>query len=189
MEYTDLKKKRTIPSIRTLFSGRSPVSFHYTLQISFTWQERWLLAWCHSLSAYYGPSIYSNLHLTFTEALGNIFLISMTEESPSILPCFIQPKNIRWVLLVDPLSKFSFHTDLLVICAVLTQLCPTCCDPMDSGPPGTSVPGILQARILKWAAISSSRGSSQPRDRTLVSPALAGVFFTTSATWEAQFIF
>ena len=149
MEYTDLKKKRTIPSIRTLFSGRSPVSFHYTLQISFTWQERWLLAWCHSLSAYYGPSIYSNLHLTFTEALGNIFLISMTEESPSILPCFIQPKNIRWVLLVDPLSKFSFHTDLLVICAVLTQLCPTCCDPMDSGPPGTSVPGILQARILE----------------------------------------
>ena len=163
------------------------MSSHYTRQISFVWQERWLLAWRHSLSAYYGPSIYSNLHLTFTEALGNAFLITMTEESPSVLPCFTQPKNIPWVLLVDPLSKFSFHIDLLVICAVLTQLCPTRCDPMDSRPPGTSVHGILQARILEWAAISSSRGSSQPRDQTLVSPALAGVFFTTSASWEAQF--
>ena len=39
--------------------------------------------------------------------------------------------------------------------------------------------GILQARILKWVALSSSKGSSQPRNGTLVSPALAGGFFTT----------
>ena len=54
-------------------------------------------------------------------------------------------------------------------------------------PPGSSVHGILQARILVRVAMSSSRGSSQPRDRTSVSyvPALAGGFFTTSATWEA----
>ena len=47
--------------------------------------------------------------------------------------------------------------------------------------------GILQARILDWVAVSSSRGSSWPKDRTLslMSPALAGGFFTTSATWEA----
>ena len=44
---------------------------------------------------------------------------------------------------------------------LVTQSCPTLCNPMDCSPPGFSVHGILQARILKWAAISFSRGSSQ----------------------------
>ena len=47
--------------------------------------------------------------------------------------------------------------------------CPTLCDPMDCGQPGSSVQGILQARILEWVAIPFSRGSSQPRDGTQVS--------------------
>ena len=51
----------------------------------------------------------------------------------------------------------------------VTQLCLTLCDPMDCSPPGSSVHGILQARILEWVAISFSRGSSQPSDRTQVS--------------------
>ena len=41
------------------------------------------------------------------------------------------------------------------------ELCPTVCDPVDCSPPGSSVHGMLQARILEWVAISSSRGSSQ----------------------------
>ena len=45
----------------------------------------------------------------------------------------------------------------------------TLCDPMDSSLPGSAVHGIFQARILEWTAISFSRGSSQPRDRTPVS--------------------
>ena len=49
------------------------------------------------------------------------------------------------------------------------QLCLTLCDPMDCGPPGSSVYGILQARILEWVAMVSSRGSSQPRDESYVS--------------------
>ena len=52
-----------------------------------------------------------------------------------------------------------------------------CCDAMDCSPPGSSVHGILQARILEWVAIPFSRGSSQPRDRTHVS-CIAGRFFT-----------
>ena len=44
------------------------------------------------------------------------------------------------------------------------------CDPMDCSPPGFSVHGILQVRILEWVTISFSRGSSRPRDRTRVSP-------------------
>ena len=59
---------------------------------------------------------------------------------------------------------------------------------MDCSTPGSSVHWILQARILEWIAMPSSRGSSQPRDQTHVSmsSALAGGFFTTNATWEAS---
>ena len=60
----------------------------------------------------------------------------------------------------------------------MLQLCPTLCNPMDFRPPGSSVHGILQARILEWVAIPSSRGSSQPRDRTH-GFFIAGRFFTT----------
>ena len=52
----------------------------------------------------------------------------------------------------------------------VAQSCPTLCDPVDCSPPGSSVHGILQARVLEWAAISFFRGSSRPRDRTHVSP-------------------
>ena len=55
------------------------------------------------------------------------------------------------------------------LCAKLPQLYPILCDTVDHSPPGPSVHGILQARILVWVAISSSKGSSQPRDRTHVS--------------------
>ena len=44
------------------------------------------------------------------------------------------------------------------------QSCPILCDPMDYSPPGYSVHEILQARILEWVAMPSSRGSSQPRN-------------------------
>ena len=50
-----------------------------------------------------------------------------------------------------------------------TQSCPALCNPTDCSPPGSSVHGILQARILEWVAIPFSRGSSWPRDRTQVS--------------------
>ena len=46
---------------------------------------------------------------------------------------------------------------------LVAQSCPTVCDPMDCSLPGSSVHGILQARILEWAAIPFSRGSSQPQ--------------------------
>ena len=52
---------------------------------------------------------------------------------------------------------------------LVAQSCPTLCDPMDCSPPNSSVHGILQARILEWVAMPSSRGSSRPRDRTHIS--------------------
>ena len=52
---------------------------------------------------------------------------------------------------------------------LVTQSCPTLCDHKDYSPPGSSVHGISQARILEWIAISFSKGSSQPRDQIQVS--------------------
>ena len=51
----------------------------------------------------------------------------------------------------------------------VAQSCPTLSNPKDCSLPGSSLHGILQARVLEWIAISFSRGSSRPRDRTLVS--------------------
>jgi len=63
------------------------------------------------------------------------------------------------------------------VCLLVAQSCPTLCDPMGCSPPGSSVHGILQVRILEWAAIPFCRASSQSRDQTQVS-CIAGRFFT-----------
>ena len=64
------------------------------------------------------------------------------------------------------------------------QSCLILCNPLDCIPPGSSVHGILQARLLEWVVMPSSRGSSQPGDQTQVSH-MAGGFFTNWATREA----
>ena len=70
------------------------------------------------------------------------------------------------------------------VCAKLLQSRLTLCDPLECSPLGSSLHGILQARILEWVAISFSKGSSWSRDQTQVSmcPSLASEFFTTSTT-------
>ena len=71
------------------------------------------------------------------------------------------------------------------------QLSLTLCDPMHCSPPGSSVDGILQARILEWVAISSCRESFQYRDWTWVSYVsyIGSKLFTTNATWEAPVLY
>ena len=61
---------------------------------------------------------------------------------------------------------FSFTPDkhYLTVVVLVAQSCPTLCDPMDHSLLGSSVHGILQARILEGVTIPLSRGSSQPRD-------------------------
>ena len=87
------------------------------------------------------------------------------------------------------LRKADFPTtwrDIYVcVCVLITQLCPTFCNPMDSSPPSfSSVHGILQARILECIAILFSNGSSQPSYWTLVS-CIADRFFTIWATGKS----
>ena len=68
---------------------------------------------------------------------------------------------------------------------LVAQSCPAFCNPMDCSPQGSTIHGIFQTRILEWVAISFSRGSSQPRDRTQVSR-IAGRLFTICATKEGN---
>ena len=70
------------------------------------------------------------------------------------------------LLIFTVLFYFSFFYNC---CCLVTKSCPTLWDPMNYNPPGSSVLGIFQARILECIAISFSRGSSQPRDWTCVS--------------------
>ena len=81
----------------------------------------------------------------------------------------------------EPKQSHESSPRILCVCrAKSLQSCATFCNAMDRSPPGSSVRGTLQARILEWVAIPISRESSPPRHGT---PALAGRFFTTSATW------
>ena len=74
----------------------------------------------------------------------------------------------------------------MLSCSIMSNLC----NPMDCSPPGSSVCGISQARILEWVAIPFSRGSSPPRDRTYVSrfscvSSFGRQILYHQATWEA----
>ena len=72
-------------------------------------------------------------------------------EHPANYSCLLKSSHLR-----------------MCVCSV-AQSCPTLCDPVDCSLPGSPVHGIVQARILEWIAISYFRGSSQLRDRTLIS--------------------
>ena len=90
------------------------------------------------------------------------------------------------MLSVSPTWSIS-DLDLSLCGCWVSQSCPAQCDPTDCSPPGSSVHGILQARILEWVAIpfSSCHLPSWPRDQTQVS-CIACRFFIVWATWEAM---
>ena len=94
----------------------------------------------------------------------------------------IWPKSFRisrhWSL--QPLS----HQRWSCMCAYSSS---TLSNPVDRSPPSSSVHGILQARILEWAAVSCSRGSSRPRDWTHIScvSCISRQILYHQATWEA----
>ena len=114
------------------------------------------------------------------------FLISLS--LPKTLPYFTGSS------LSMQISFFSYRAfcnpsiptlDFLKVEVWISQSCPTLCNPMDCSPPGSSVHGIFQARMLEWVAISFSRGSFPPRDRTWVSH-IPGRCFNLWATREAR---
>ena len=88
--------------------------------------------------------------------------------------------HCRWLTALTKLNNASSLEEMpwLTWVSEVAQSCPTLCDPMFCSLPGSSIHGILQASILEWVAISSFRGSSQPRDWTQV--CIAGRFFIIS---------
>ena len=90
----------------------------------------------------------------------------MVFVSPSL------PQNIR------------FYLGSIMVCVLVTQSCMILWDHVVCRPPGSSVHGIFQERLLDWVAIPFSRGSFLPRDQTQLS-CIAGRFFTV---WTTMFM-
>ena len=89
-----------------------------------------------------------------------------------IFPYFwysLRPSTGKMIQFWVKIEQMNFTLFLLFCSAKLLQVRPALCDLVDCNPPGSSVHGILQARILEWVLIPSSTGASQPRDQTQVS--------------------
>ena len=93
---------------------------------------------------------------------------SRESSGPRIDLCFLCLLHCRQILYLLSHQGGALFLDVVFV-VLVAKLCPTLCDPMDCSLPASSVHGISQARILEWVAISFSRGSSRPRDRTHVS--------------------
>ena len=89
-----------------------------------------------------------------------------------------------------PVCLLQMFEEVCVCVWTVAHSCLTLCNPMDCGPRGSSVPGILQARRLEKVAIPPNPHPDLPdpgiEPVSLASLALARVFFTTSNTWEAR---
>ena len=124
-------------------------------------------------------------HSTFMKRSLAIFLLIILSLSMSIF--FLESSNSLCLL-----HRFTLHISFLTlrahtylsVCALSCSVMSNSLQPMDCSLPGSSVHGILQARILEWVAIHFSRGSSWLKDLTWVS-CIAGGSFTIWATREA----
>ena len=100
-------------------------------------------------------------------------MLSKAHHAVSFSSCAVQTEMYTSQLYSWEMRGFPAHSkpkltaSVCVYVCLLADLCAavSLCDPMDCSPPGSSVRWILQARILEWVAISSSTGSSRPRDR------------------------
>ena len=121
---------------------------------------------------------------------GILFLKQLTKEvshiwgkkKPKLGNIF---KGIGLKIIILYISAWTLKVIRHRLHAKSLQSCLTLCDPMDCSPPGSSVHGILQTRILEWVAISFSKGSSWPRDRTCISCICRRILYYWT-TWETQ---
>ena len=119
--------------------------------------------WCFSLPYSFYSSLTSkdtlwNLSLLSSLGVWNVlFSVWLTEAlskstSQSLSFYFLLQSLISWL----PCLVFCPGTEMYAAAAKSLQSCPTLCDPIDGSPPGSPIPGILQARTLEWVAISFS---------------------------------
>ena len=107
----------------------------------------------------------------------------MNEYMSEIMKLFLNFSTFIFLILT---LDYSPHHEAGFCCyCLVTKSCPTLCDPMNWSPPGSSVHGIFQARILEWVAVSLSRGSSQPRDQTHITCSVRQILYL-GAIGQAQ---
>ena len=131
----------------------------------------WYLFFCSGLK----PNLQ---YLWGVPVLGFVFALLPCFLCLCLFCCSVPPYCflLHWINIISSESESE-----------VAQSCLTLCDPMDRSLSGSSVHGIFQARVLEWIAISFSRRSSHPRNRTQVS-CIAGRRFTVWATREAHLI-
>ena len=99
----------------------------------------------------YNPAIISMLYVTHSSCIIEIGALSSTSLLYPLPPTPLAPGNYH-----SPPRSYTFDYFAAAAAAALLQSCPTLCNPIDGSPPGSPVPGILQARTLEWVAISFS---------------------------------
>ena len=151
------------------------------------------------------------MQFLFTKACYRLDLLGLTHR-PALdqsTSCLLFPKAMRFLLYLPSICKFGWvwfgrkkagvwvvnhecvplYGAQFFCCCLAATLCPTLLPTMDCSPPGSFVHGISQARILKWVAMSFSRGSFQPKDLLQGSTHVSCIalrFFTTRAMGKAQ---
>ena len=134
----------------------------------------------------YSPYFAPNKTLLTTLTLCFSFQSTLAYEAWLAALLLLCQTPLQETLLGSPRLQHSACVCVCVcVCVLIVQSCPTLCDLMDYSPPDFSVHGILQARVLEWIATPFSRGSSRPRDRSLVS-CTAGRFFAVWATGKSS---
>ena len=118
-----------------------------------------------------------------------IFLPHLSYRPPN-LPRDPRPWTLTHCLFAPSLYLQLYGNDESHAVDQFLQSCLILCNPMDCSPPGSSVHGISQARILVWVAISFSRGSSWPRDRTCISCIGRWILYhgATKEIWRAMYL-
>ena len=121
--------------------------------------QGWFLVYTHpgSVQMVFLNSLNGHVLSFLASLLGMWDLNSLTMDR-TLAPCISKSNLNHWTARKVPCCSCS-----------VAQSCLTLCEPVNCSPPGSSVHGISQARILEWVAISSCRGSSRPRDPTHVS--------------------
>ena len=90
----------------------------------------------------------------------NVLLVSSVKQSDSVICVCVCVYTYIGLYVEKNMRKNIYVCVYMKMKVLVIQSCPTLCDPMNCSPPGFSVHGILQARILAWVAISFFRGSS-----------------------------
>ena len=155
------------------------------LVIYFILEVKWKLLSCVRL--FVTPWTGSPWTLQANTGVGSLLLIQWifpTQESNWDL---LHYRQILYQLSYQWSPHFRVYMLMCMCVCSVTKLYPILCDPFDHSQPGSSLLGIFQAGILEWVAISSFRGSSQPRDQTRVF-CIDRWIFHPWVTWEVAYV-